>query len=49
MKLKETKAKKCDLCDEFASVKFQNEEHSDLYDYLCQSCFNEKKGMKKMF
>ena len=33
--VKETKAKKCDYCDDFAEFKVKEK---SLYTYLCKSC-----------
>ena len=41
--MKETKAKKCDYCDEFAAVKFLEE---GLYSYACGWCSKNLETMK---
>ena len=45
MKLeRDTKAKKCDYCDEFAEYKLKD---NGLYTYLCKSCYKNPIDAKK--
>lgn len=44
--MKETKSKKCDYCDEYATLKFR--EH-DLYTYVCEWCYNNLDEAKHNF
>lgn len=42
--VKETKAKKCDYCDEYAEFKFKEK---SLYSYLCKNCSRDIEKAKR--
>ena len=44
--IKDTKRNKCDYCDELAVYKIKAKV-SDPYSYLCKSCYNDTKKVKK--
>ncbi len=40
-----TKGKKCDYCDDYAVLKFKEQ---DLYTYLCEWCFKNPNQSKRV-